>query len=190
MPDTEFLFYSPIDMNAFMDFFVNGIKDETGKPKRDENDREITGVIAWLHGREIRDAHFFSSAPADPVQGFMAVVQPTDEEDVPWMERIPGFKHMVRDDGKIGDAPSLGVALKGDPLAVVQPRPDLDQVFVDEMNKIAEIDFEKVSFTKEAFLRALQGKKGTNLPELLKEANSKLSLNVLESRAEFQANRD
>lgn len=187
MPDTEILAYSPLDMNQFIDFFVNGIKDENGKPKTDENDREITGVIAWLHGREIREANFFSSAPDDPVQLFMAVVQPTDEEDVPWMERIPGFKRMVRNDGKIGDAPSLAAtsAGKDTPLGVVHARDDLNQIFLDEMNKIDRIDFQKVSFSRDDFLRALQGKRGTNLADLLSEANAKLELNVLDSRPEF-----
>jgi len=135
MPHLEILAYSPIDMDKFMDFVVNGKKDADGKPLKDENDREITGVFAWLHGREVPMARFFSSGPHDPVQLFMAIIQPTEDEVVPWMDRIPGFRAMVREDGTIGYAPASAMGARS-PLDFVKPRHDLDQLFIDQKKKI------------------------------------------------------
>ena len=191
MAKIEILAYCPMDMNEFIDYFVNGIKDNNGNTIKDEDDREVTGVIAWLHGREIPEAHFFSSAPEDPVQLFMAVIQPTEDEDVPWIGRVPGFKRMVRDDGKIGDADGFSAAgsAGNSPLGFVKPRPDLDTIFRDEKQRIASIDFTRVPFTKDTLLRTLQGKRGTNLSKLLGETNSRLNLNILQLRTEFQVSR-
>jgi hypothetical protein len=183
MPDLELLGYIPINMDEFIDFVVNGKKDANGKPLKDEDDREITGVMAWLHGREIPMARFFSSAPEDPVQLFVSVIQPTEDEVVPWISRIPGFRTMVREDGKMGDAPVPDVGVKSavinNPLDFVKPRPDLDQIFIDQQATIAKIDFEKVDFSKDDLLRTLQGRRGRNLQALLGETKKTLNLDVL-----------
>jgi hypothetical protein len=139
MPNLEILAYSPIHMDEFIDFVVNGKKDANGKPLKDENDREITGVFAWLHGREVPMARFFSSGPGDPVQLFMSIIQPVEPEVVPWMDRIPGFRSMVREDGTIGYAPASAMSARSkvtdNPLDFVKPRHDLDRIFMDQKKK-------------------------------------------------------
>ena len=140
MPNLEILCYSPINMDEFIDFVVNGKKDANGKPLKDEHDREITGVFAWLHGREVPMARFFSSGRKDPVQLFMAIIQPTEAEIVPWMSRIPGFRAMVREDGIIGGAPASAMGARSrvtdNPLDFVKPRHDLDKIFIEQKKKI------------------------------------------------------
>jgi len=186
MPDVESLAYSPLDMVQFLDFVVNGIKDENGNFKRDEDDREITGVIAWLHGREVPEAHFFASAPDDPVQLFVSVIQPTEDEVVPWMDRVPGFRHMVRVDGKIGDASSFAAAsVPGNPLSFVVHRPDLDAIFNQTKEAIAKINLEEAGIKKPELLRTLMGKRGTNLNALLSRVKDTQNLDILAARAGF-----
>ena len=139
MPKLEILVYSPINMDEFIDFCITGKKDAKGKPLKDEHDREITGVFAWLHGREVPMARFFSSGRNDPVQLFMSIIQPTEDEVVPWL-RIPGFRAMVREDGIFGYAPASAMGARSrvpeNPLDFVKPRHDLDQIFIDQKKKI------------------------------------------------------
>ena len=178
MPQIEILAYAPLNMDEFVDFFVNGVRDENGHYVKDDQDRLITGVIAWLHGREVPRARFFRSSANDPVQLFMSVIEPTEPESVPWMRRVPGFHERVRADGLIGLAPDFNVAMDS-PLHFVRSSPELDQVFVDSKQDLDNIDFSNRSFSKEAFLQALKGE--TDLTRMLDE---------LKSEAEFEAFRD
>jgi hypothetical protein len=138
MPNLEILLYSPINMDSFIDFCINGKNDANGKPLKDEHDREMTGIFAWLHGREVPMARFFSSGPHDPVQLFMAIIQPVEDEPRPWFS-IPGFKGLVREDGTIGYAPASAMSARSrmtdNPLDFVKPRHDLDQLFIDQKKK-------------------------------------------------------
>ena len=188
MPQIETLAYSPTtNMETFVDFVVNGSRDANGNFLKDDQDRLITGVLAWLHGREIPEARFFSSASDDPVQLFVSVIQPTEPEAVPWMSRIPGFEAMVRKDGQIGLVPDSTVAAIADmSLNSVKPRPDLDALFVAGKKKIEDIDFEKLSFDKPEFLDALKGVPGADVQPMAAEVEKELNLVVAEEHLEFR----
>ena len=180
MPQIEILAYSPTtNMANFVDFVVNGSRDADGNFLKDDQDRLITGVLAWLHGREIPEARFFSSAPGDPVQLFVSVIQPTEPEAVPWMSRIAGFEAMVKKDGQIGLADSTVAAISDMALNSVKPRPDLDALFVAGKEKIENIDFEKLSFAKAEFLEALKGVPKTDVQPMLAEVKKELNLAVV-----------
>ncbi len=185
MPQIEILAYSPIDMEKFEDFFVNGIRDADGNFVKDDQDRLITGVLAWLHGREIPQARFFSSTAQDSVQVFVSVIEPTEAESVPWMRRIPGFQDMVRADGQIGLTPDLTLLTNSTPLDVVKPRADLDAIFVAGKKNIDNIDFSKRSFTKAAFLTALKGV-GADVVPMLAEIKADAKVELLEEHPEFR----
>ena len=186
MPQVEFLAYSPLDMKKFDDFLVNGIRDGEGKFIKDDQDRLVTGVIAWLLGREIPRARFFSSPADDTVKVFVSVIEFTEDEIVPWMRRVPGFHEMVRQDGQIGLTPDLN-ALNGDmPLQSVKPRPDLDAIFEERRKKIDSIDFEKHNFTREKFLEALKGVRKTDVGPMLAEIKADSNVDVVEVRSEFR----
>ena len=95
---------------------------------------------------------------------------------------------MVRSDGQIGSVPESTVAaVSVMPVASVQPRPDLDALFVAGKQKIEGIDFSKRSFTKDEFLRALQGFKGTDVRPMLAEVEKDLQLRIAEEHPEFRA---
>lgn len=188
MPQVEILAYSPIDMEEFEDFFVNGKRDAAGNFIKDDQDRLITGVLAWLHGREIPQARFFSSTSQDTVQVFVSVIEPTEDEIVPWMRRVPGFHEMVRSDGQIGLTADFSALTNpiGTPLDSVKPRPDLDAIFVAGKKNIDDIDFSKRSFSKEVFLDALKGVPGANVGPMLAEIKSNAEIEVLEDHPEFR----
>jgi len=187
MRDTEILAYAPnISMAEFIEYVKDEVLDENGNTAVDSDDRLITGIIPWLEGREIPQARFFCTDPDDPtVNLFVAVIRPPDNEEqpVPWMKDVPGLKDRVRIDGLIGSTANFGSAIPQGmqtPLDFVVPRPDLDELFTTLQDNIRSIDFSKVEFTKEELLDALQGKKGTNLRELLSEVEEKLDLNIRE----------
>jgi hypothetical protein len=102
MPTIEVLAYTPLDMDQFISYCINGKPDGMGDYETDEDGRKITGVFRWLHGRLVPEAHFFHSARGNDVQLFAATIQRLENYDVPWMRRIPGFLAMVKDDGLIG----------------------------------------------------------------------------------------
>jgi hypothetical protein len=171
MPNIEVLAYSPYDWTEFNDYLINGKRDANGNVALDDDDRQITGIISWLHGRQIPQARFFSSRVEDHIKVFAAMIEPTEEEDVPWTDRVPGLCRMVRMDGKIGNftmnSPDLNTA--ENPLGLVIPRPDLDEVYRARKDEINSVNFGNLTFSAEALRGALQGKKGTNLRDMLRE---------------------
>ena len=182
MPQVEILAYSPLNIERFNDYVINGLRGPDGKPLLDEYDRKITGVLAWLHGRRVPQARFFSSVPGDPIDFFASMIIPRDgedEENVPWMKNVPGFERMVRTDGLIGEDTDFPSG-SNTPLRHVVPRRDLDELYAKEHDRIAELDFSRMSFTEEQFLNALQGKKGTNLRELLLQIREKFNNDLME----------
>lgn len=191
MPSIEILCYSTNDIAKFVDFAVNGKRDEQGNFVKDELDRLQTGVFAWLHGREIPNARFFSTAPGDPIQLFVSVIEPTEPlPPVPWMELIPGFKAVLRTDGLIGltSSPDFGTsAAVNMPLASVVPRPDLDKIFEEGKDEIDNLDFSEQSFTKEEFLDALKGMKDTDVQPMLTEIKATQNIEVAKERLAFRA---
>ncbi|HET6974682.1 MAG TPA: hypothetical protein VFI24_00050 [Pyrinomonadaceae bacterium] len=179
MTRIEILAYSPLKMDDFIKYAVDGLKGEDGKYLKDEYDRDITGVFNWLHGRKVPEAHFFNSDLGNPVQMFMALIQPTEQIVVPWMVRIPFFVNMIRTDGLIGNAPNFGAAPKpGTPTALgwVHDRPDLDDIYNQRRDMIASIDYSKLSFTAEEFSIALQGEGRTPLDVMTTEIKERLNL--------------
>ena len=170
---------------------MNGKRDEQGNFVKDDQDRLQTGVFAWLHGREIPNARFFSTAPGDPIQLFVSVIEPTEPlPPIPWMELIPGFKAVLRTDGLIGltSSPDFGTsAAVTMPLASVVPRPDLDQIFEEGKDAIANLDFSERSFTKEEFLDALKGLKNTDVQPMLTEIKSTQNIEVAKEQLAFRA---
>lgn len=185
MRDTEILAYAvKIHMAEFIEYVKDEVLDGNGNTAIDSEGRFITGIIPWLEGREIPEARFFCTDPADEtVKLFVAVMRPPDNEEqpVPWMRDVPGLKDRVRVDGLIGSTPDFGSAIPQGmqtPLDFVVPRPDLDELFNTVKDNIRSIDFNKLSFEKQEFLDALQGKKGTNLRKLRAEIEEKLNLNI------------
>jgi hypothetical protein len=191
MPPIEVLAYSTTDITRFVDFTVNGVRDEQGNFVPDSEDRLQTGVFAWLHGREIPEARFFSTAPGDPVQMFVSVIQPTEPgASVPWMRLIPGFDALLRTDGLIGltAADSFATSpVTTTPLDLVKPRPDLNEIFAAGRESIKNIDFSGRSFTKQAFLKALKGEKGTNVQPMLADIAKNSSTKFADAHPEFRA---
>lgn len=180
MAKIEILCYSPLEMPKFLDYFVNGLKDENGKYLKDEYDQKITGVIAWLHGRGVKNAHFFSSGLDEPVKLFLALIEPKEPIVVPWMTRIPFFSYMVTDDGIFGSAPDFSTVGET-PLALVKSRPDLDAIFKKEQEKVDKIDFSRVRFNEHEFRAALQGKGLIDISEILSDLESTHGIRLLEN---------
>lgn len=187
MPQVEILAYSPLDMKKFDDFFVNGIRNADGTFAKDDQDRLVTGVVAWLLGREIPRARFFSSTAADSIQVFVSVIDYTEAVAVPWMRRVPGFHEMVRADGQIGLTPDVTVLTntKSTPMDSIKPRTDIDAIFEERRKKIDNIDFEKHNFSREEFLVALTGVRKTDVNPMLADIRANSDIDVVEVRPEF-----
>ena len=181
----EILAYTPKDkdMAKFIDYFKNGLKDETGKPKLDPKLGGLArGVVNWLHGREIKQARFFSTDPKAPVTFFAAMIRRPEDDDVPWMGRIPCFDEVIDTGGLIGGAKDFASAMPSPmstPFGWLKSRPDLDGLFSQQQDNIAKVDFDELSFTKQDFLLALQGKPDVDLNALLSQISTKQKLNVL-----------
>jgi len=170
MPNIEILAYLPIDMEDFLFFCVNGAPDGHGGWLPDKYGRKKTGVFDWLYGREVPEAHFYTSRPEDPVPVFAATVQRPETGPMPWFRNIPGFEELLVSDGQVGMASQFPAA--GLPIATVNPRPDLDQQFVAGRTQFEGIltSLRKTgqgSFTAEALRAALRGDAGTDLAALL-----------------------
>lgn len=187
MRDTEILAYAVKDgMADFIEYVKDEVLDGNGNTAVDSDGRFITGIIPWMEGREIPEARFFCTDPADEtVKLFVAVMRPPDDEEqsVPWMRDVPGLKDRVRTDGVIGSTPNFGSAIPQGmqtPLDFVVPRPDLDDLFHTLQDNIRSIDFSRLDFEKQELLDALQGKEGTNLRELMSRIEETLDLNIRE----------
>lgn len=103
MPNTiEILAYTPLNMDEFLTFAREGKPDGQGDFETDEQGRKKVGVLRWLHGREVVNAHFFNTRATDPIQMFIAMIERKENFDVPWLRRIPGFADMVNEDGLVG----------------------------------------------------------------------------------------
>jgi hypothetical protein len=180
MTNIEILAYLPMKMKDFLFFCVNGAPDGHGGWLPDQYGRKKTGVFNWLYGREVPEAHFYTSDPAEAVQVFGATVQRLEPMAVPWMDNIPGFKDLLNVDGELGSAPSfppLNV-----PLATLATNADLDKQFVDGRTKIIRVfdslrtdEPGKWSFTAPTLRAALRGDVGTDLDAFLGEIDTKLS---------------
>ena len=181
-PVIEILAYTPIDMNAFLKFSVEGKPDGSGDFETDEQGRKITGVFRWLHGREVTEAHFFHSAAGDAVQFFAAMILRRESYDVPWMRRIPGFENMVKDDGLIGKTNAF--APLGDLLALVKHDQQLDDIFaagktdIDSIFADMQIPEKQLSVSRKGLLATLRGDIGTDPQETFAEVIDKFKIRL------------
>lgn len=170
MPIIEILAYCPINMSDFLFFCVNGAPDGNGSWLPDEFGRKKTGVFDWLYGRGVVEAHFYTSAPEDPVQLFVATVLKPETGPMPWLNNIPGFEELLVSDGQVGLAgefPPLD-----QPIAKVNRREDLDAEFVKGRKRFGPPlsslpRTTEGSLTAEALRAALRGDVGTDLNSLL-----------------------
>src|SRR5215470_20043903 len=127
MATIEILAYLPIHLDDFLFFCANGAPDGHGSWLPDIFGRKKTGVFDWLYGREVPEAHFYTSRPEDPVPMFAATVFRPETGPMPWTKNIPGFEDLLVKDGQVGTGaqfPSLDL-----PLATLIRRPDLDKQF-------------------------------------------------------------
>ena len=176
----EILAYSPIDIQEFVNFSINGKPSGQGGFETDDQGRNKIGVLRWLHGREVTDARFFSTPPNHPMKLFMALVQRPEPEVVPWMKFVPGIEEVIRIDGLLGEINDL--APISDLFAAVVPNKQLDDAFakgrsnVQEVLKSIEADPGKLSIGKDDLLRALG--RGTNVKEVLSEVESRLGISL------------
>jgi len=169
-------------MNQFLEFAVEGKPDGLGDFETDDQGARITGVFRWLHGREVPEAHFFHSEAGDAVQLFVAMIQRVETYNVPWLRRIPGFVHMVNDDGLIGKTNSF--APLSDLMALVRPDPALDERFAQGRADIERVFAEiqspenRLAVGRKGLLATLKGDIGTDPLELFAEVrkNFKISL--------------
>lgn len=177
-PVIEIVSYTPLDMDAFLRFVVEGKPDGQGDFETDEQGRRITGVFRWLHGREVPEAHFFHSDPGNDVQLFVALIQRVENYNVPWLRRIPGFMDMVTDDGMLGKTKAF--APLSDLMALVHEDSKLDEMYAqgkaDIERVFAQAREKAVSVGRKGLLATLRGDIGTDPLELFPEVREKFGI--------------
>lgn len=186
MPKIEILFYSPNDLDEFIDFCIRGKEVSKGVAAKDEDGRDIFGVISWLNGWGVTEAHFFHTPKGHPMTFFMALVHKRDgdDEERPWFitdlsappkiilePDIPGIDKVLRVDGELGmlDAPQPFEQL----LAAIKPDPDLDKEFAAQRARVQEAlkGLEGDPDGRKRFFKALRGERGSNGAEVFKALN-------------------
>jgi hypothetical protein len=189
MPKIEILFYSPNNLDEFIDFCIRGKEVSKGVAAKDEDGRDIFGVISWLNGWGVTEAHFFHTPKGHPMTFFMALVHKRDgdDEERPWFitdssappkiilePDIPGIDKVLRVDGELGilDAPQpLNVLL-----AAIKPDPDLDKEFAAQRARVLEAlkGLEGNEAGRKRFFEALRGERGSKGVEVFKALNFSL----------------
>jgi hypothetical protein len=189
MSKIEILFYSPLDLGEFIDFCILGKPTGPDTFEKDEDGNDIFGVISWLNGWGVQEAHFFHTPPGHPMTFFMALVRKheNDNDVRPWFitdqsappriilePDIPGIDKVLRVDGELGmlDEPQSIEEL----LAAIQPDPILDAAFVAKQKRVQDVlkQLEQDSARRERFLAALRGKRESQPEKLFKELNFSL----------------
>lgn len=195
MPEIEILAYSPINMKDFIEFCVKGKrkKDPPNDFETDDDNREMRGVMNWLHGREVVAAQFFHTDENDkgPLKLFMALVQKNDKEkkERPWFDRIKinqpatiafhiqiaGIDSVLNLDGRFGT------------LTEFVPMPDLLKQLVHDDNLDAAFEAGKKNVKKvldqlendpvarEEFLAALRSDRGSKPKEVFAKINNQFN---------------
>lgn len=166
MAAIEILAYTPKYMNELLKFVKDGKRKANGDYETDPLGRKMTGVIKWLTGRGVTEAHFFNSKKGEELQLFFSTVRKPEVYERPWMEEIPGFGNMVTTDGLVGGTEAFKPI--ADYLSLVQSNAELDKAFEDEKKRVAE----GVAMVKEAgdafrfdetdIMAALRGELGTD----------------------------
>jgi hypothetical protein len=176
----EILAYSSNDMEAFRRFFIDGRPDGQGGFETDEQGRMKLGVLRWLHGREVREAHFSSTPIGHPMKLFMALVDRPEDREVPWMGVIPGIEGVIRIDGLIGqtsDFPPISSLL-----AAVVPDDDLNERFrtgrANVQTVLTRLNEEPgtLSIGRDEVLGALR--RGSNAKEVFAEIQSTFGISL------------
>lgn len=172
MSKTEILFYSPLNLDEFIHFCINGKPTGPNTVAKDEDGNDIFGVISWLNGWGVQDARFFHTPKNHPMAFFMALVRKHEDDDEvrPWFRRvaatpptialkpdIPGIDKVLRVDGELG---MLDEPLPlGELLAAIEPDPTLDAAFVAKRKRVQDVldRLEQDSAGRNRFLAALRG---------------------------------
>ena len=172
MSKVEILFYSPLDLDEFIDFCIRGKKTPTGATAQDEDGNEIFGVISWLVGWGVQDVQFFHTPKNHPMTFFMALVHKHEDDDEvrPWFitdlsappkiilePDIPGIDKVLRVDGELGmlDNPIPLDQL----LAAIKPDPVLNAEFGAQKARAQDVlkRLEQDPGGRKRFLAALRG---------------------------------
>ena len=190
MPVIEIVAYTPNDMDEFIDYCINGKPDGQGGHQTDPQGRKITGVLDWLRGRGVPEAHFFNSKKGEKVQLFAATIQRQETFDVPWLGNLPGFEAMISVEGFLGKTVSF--AALSDLLASVKSNTDLDKLYpkvkdqLDQLLKRMEENPEVMpSVGKQRLLAALRGELGSNTDEVFEEVQKKWKISLLNQFRSF-----
>lgn len=180
MPVIEIVAYTPINMDKFIEYCINGKPDGMGGHFPDSQGRKITGVFDWLRGRGVKEAHFFHSKVGDDVNLFAAtILKPEgEEEDVPWMKDLPGLPEMIKVDGLLGKTGAF--ASLSDLLETVATDTKMDELYrtlrvaLDELlEKMRDPEF-LPTVGKQRLLAALRGEVGANTDEVFEEIAKRL----------------
>lgn len=181
MPKVEILFYSPLDLDRFIEFCIKGVELEPGVAAKDEDGREILGVFSWLHGWQVEEAHFFHTPRNHPMKFFMALVQKHEgDDDVrPWFRRvaatppkialepdIAGIDRVLRVDGELGELDSF--VPKCNLLCAIESDPALDAEFAEQRKRVRATltQLEQKPEEKDRFLQALRSDIGSKPREV------------------------
>ena len=183
MPVIEILAYSPTNsMNELIDFFINGRPDGQGGFETDSRGQMKVGVLRWLHGRQVSEAHFANTSNDHPMKLLMALVDRPENRDVPWMDFVAGIDEEVRVDGLIGNLSSFTPtnAL----LDAVVPNQQIDDAFREGKAKVQEVlarieaNPTILSVSRADLLRTLRGERGTNPRAVFAEVQAKLDITL------------
>ena len=179
-PVIEIVSYTPLNMDKFLQFVVEGKPDGQGDFETDDQGRRITGVFRWLHGREVPEAHFFHSDTGNDVQLFVAMIQRLENYNVPWLRRIPGFMDMVTDDGMLSTTKAF--APLSDLMKLVHSDSKLDDIFAQGKADIERVFAEmqaperELAVGRKGLLATLRGDIGTDPLELFAEVKEKFRI--------------
>lgn len=191
MSKTEILFYSPLNLREFIDFCIIGKETSPGSgvAAKDEDGDDIFGVISWLNGWGVQEAHFFHTPEGHPMTFFMALVHKHEDDPTtrPWFitdlsappkiilePDIPGIDKVLRVDGELGmlDKPKS----IGELLAAIKPDPILDAAFVAKQQRVQDVlkRLEGDPAGRKRFFEALRGERKSKPAEVFKELNFSL----------------
>jgi hypothetical protein len=175
MPIIEIVAYTPLNMDKFIDYCLNGKPDGMGGHYPDPQGRKITGVFDWLRGRGVPKAHFFHTKISDEVNLFAATIQKPEgeDDDVPWMGNLPGLEQMITVDGRLGKTGAF--ASLSDLLATVTADTEMDDLY-NNLKDALDGFLEKMrdpeflpTVGKQRLLAALRGEVGANTDEVFEE---------------------
>lgn len=189
MPKIEILFYSPLDLEKFIEFCIKGKESSPGVAAVDEDGRDILGVFSWLHGWLVREAHFFHTPKNHPMKFFMALVQKHEDDDEvrPWFRQIdgtppkivlepdiPGIDKVLRVDGELGEIESFTSI--SELLAAVESDSALDAEFVAQQERVLDTlkQLEGDLDGRRRFLEALRSEKGSKPRAVFEKLNFSL----------------